>query len=110
RRLAEAPRGEDHDVLAVADVGLDLGDLLFAVREGLVEGQSPEAERVHIARHADQRNAELRYRVTRSCVTRRRVIRWWRAPRPPRTTSRRSSRRPGRARAWGACAAGRCRT
>src|SRR4029079_10380257 len=46
RRLAEAAGGEDHDVLAVAGVGEQLGDLVVAVGERLVAGERAEAERV----------------------------------------------------------------
>jgi hypothetical protein len=46
RRLAVAPGREDDDVLAVGDVGPQLGDLAHAVGEGLVERQRAETERV----------------------------------------------------------------
>ena len=46
RRLAVAAGGEDDDVLAVAGVGDELGDLVLAVRERLVERQRAEAEGV----------------------------------------------------------------
>ena len=52
RRLAVAPRGEDDHVLAVGDVGPELGDLALAIGEGLVERQRAEAERVGYGRHA----------------------------------------------------------
>ena len=59
RGLAVAPRREDHDVLPVADVGAQLGDLGLAVREGLVEGERAELEGIDVG-HAGQRNADLR--------------------------------------------------
>ena len=90
RGLAVAARREDHDVLAVADVGLELGDLLLAVRERVVERERAEAERVDVSRHAVQRNAGLRNAGVR-------VIPSSTSPRPPRTRSRRSSGRRGRA-------------
>ena len=116
RGLAVAARREDDDVLAVADVGLELGDLLLAVGERVVERERAEAEGIDVVRHADQRNADLREKfVTRTCVTQARVTAAglspsWRAPRPPRTRRRRSSGRRGRARASSASAAGTCRT
>ena len=63
RRLAVAARREDDDVLAVQDVGQELGDLGLAVREGVVEGEGAVAERVRRA-HAVERSrgyAYLRY-------------------------------------------------
>ena len=48
RRLAEPPRREQDDVLAVAQVGGELVALALAVDEGVVERQGPERERVHI--------------------------------------------------------------
>ena len=59
RGLAVAPRGEDHHVLPVADVGAQLGDLRLAVGERLVERERAEPERVDVC-HAGQRNADLR--------------------------------------------------
>ena len=46
RGLSVAARGEDHDVLAVADVGDQLGELAVAVGERLIERQRAEAKRV----------------------------------------------------------------
>ena len=46
RRLAVAPGGEHHHVLAVQDVRLELGELPLAVGERLVEREIAEAERV----------------------------------------------------------------
>jgi hypothetical protein len=48
RRLAEAPRREDHDVLAIAGVREQLRDLVVAVGERLVAGEGAEAERVGV--------------------------------------------------------------
>ncbi len=45
-RLAVAARREDDDVLAVADVRLELAQLRLAVGEALVEGEVAEVERV----------------------------------------------------------------
>ena len=52
RRLAVAPGGEDDDVLAVQDVGEELGDLGLAIRERLVERERAVAEGVR--RHPRQ--------------------------------------------------------
>jgi hypothetical protein len=46
RRLAVASRREHDDVLAVQDVGLELGELGLAVGERLVERQRAVAERI----------------------------------------------------------------
>ena len=50
RRLPIAPGGEDHDVLAVADVLLELAQLGVAIGERLVERQCAVAKRVGLGR------------------------------------------------------------
>src|SRR5262249_4674453 len=47
RRLAVAARREHDDVLAVEDVARELADLVLAIRERLVQGESSVAEGVH---------------------------------------------------------------
>ena len=60
RRLAEAAQREDDDVLPVANVGLELGDLRLAVGERLIERERAVAEGVGAGHYAGQRNADLR--------------------------------------------------
>ena len=53
RRLAIAARREDDDVLAVADVGPQLGDLLLAIGEGIVERQRAVAKGIRVRVHGN---------------------------------------------------------
>ena len=63
RRLAVAARREDDDVLAVADVRLELPQLRLAVGEALVEGEVAEVERVdgRVFGHCDSQSCESQF-------------------------------------------------
>ena len=54
RRLAEAARREDDDVLAVEDVTLEFGELGLAVGERVIEGQVAEAEGICVWGHRSE--------------------------------------------------------
>ena len=88
RRLAIAARREHDDVLAVADVGPQLGDLLLAIGEGIVERQRAVAKGIGVRVHGntvadDDPYLEQHYCALGKCRHRTRAPRPRVATRPP---------------------------